>query len=188
MSLNSQGIYNAAQAGILHPKVANKFVVKFSATFDGVGDLSQERAVELLNALTAQLVSAQIPSRHPGTVPLINIVPRAQNFIGINTDGKASFVFEDDISNILQEGLNFIMRPDVSVLNALIMVVDGDERVLEAYLVWDMTVRTVEHGGLDYANNSGVTKTLTTSSRQIQHAFWRTGTTPTLQELVEQTF
>jgi hypothetical protein len=104
----------------------------------------------------------------------MSYTPVAANFKCISTDGIFSFTFQDDITNHVQEALDFLCGTDCDNLKVLIVTHDGsgNDIVLDAWFAKNLTIETIEHSALDYSLSEPAQKVLTVSSSQVQRAFW----------------
>lgn len=137
---------------ILHPKLSNKFAIRWNVALPNYFTEEQIAEAEaLLRGLSAQLVSVELPVEEMGAAI-------GNSFSLVRHIGPVVFVFEDDVTNVVTRALNLFTRAEI--VNALVMKLNGDETVLEAHLLNTLTFNTLKHSVLNYGSSSSVQKTV----------------------------
>lgn len=172
---------------LLPPKLTDQFAVMFSAAINTAGATPEGFKAALL-VLSEQLVECQLPEQVLGRSAPPN--GSVSGFKHLNTQGNAVFVFQDDLSNQIQEGIDYLADADPRTVSALVMKLDRNKTVLEAYYLNYLKLLTVQHSPLTYlctgaSGNKIVTKTLTTTAEYVQRAVYNQSTGyPTVAEFI----
>lgn len=168
---------------ILHPKQSNRFVVRWNAVLPShfsEQEINEARA--LFHGLSMQVVSIDVPIETFDTLKARVATP--SEFSLVAHSGIASFVFEDDATNVVTRGIDLLRWCEN--ITALVMKLDGNENVLEAHLLTNLSPQTLTHGALNYATGRAIYKTL---SVKLLHMARTSALKPmTINEMVAHVF
>ncbi len=120
----------------------------------GESEINEARA--LFRGLSMQVVSVDMPVELFVPVKTKMAVPNM--FSLVSSEGSASFVLEDDVTNVVTRAIDLLQWCEG--ISALVMKLDGNEYVLEAHLLANLRTKTLTHGALNYATGRAIYKTL----------------------------
>lgn len=154
--------------GILHPKLSNKFQVLFRGALNEeyAKQISVEEAQALIRGLAMQTLSVDLPAQVFRQVQYSPYsYPAPEGFKSINHASKLSITVEDDVTNVVKRALELLQN--MHNIEVLVVQLDGDEGVVEAYLFTRVYLDAIQHEKLDYASGHAVTKTLTLDAKHM---------------------
>ena len=149
MSSLSASAIPGQSSGILHPKLNHHFVVRFLVQAN-VSEQEEKEIALALQALTMQTVSVKLPvrdltSRAVGHSKLKNVLMK----------GALELCLEDDRGSRVVDALEYLAtHPSLSIL---VLKLDGDEKVYNAYRFNNAKATSYEHSLLDYNGRGGST-------------------------------
>lgn len=170
-------------SGILHPKQSNRFSVRWNAVLPShLSEQEINEARALFRGLSMQVVSVDLPIET--FEPLTAKMGVPENFQQVQHDAVASFVLEDDITNVVTRAIDLLAK--CASITALVMKLDGDEHVLESHILAGIRLQTLAHGALNYATGRAIYKTLDV---RVQHMARTSNLKPvTANEMVTHVF
>ena len=132
--------------GILRPKLSHHFVVRFLVQAD-VSAAEVKQIENHLTALSLQTVSLKLPTRSfEGLMPL----PGEGKLKNVKMDGPLIVTFEDDITSTAVNALEWLASNPA--LTIVVMKLDGEEKVRNAYRFSKAHLSSYDHSLLDYAS------------------------------------
>lgn len=136
-------------AGILHPKLSNKFRVTFAV---GARDGEDPASVKaLMDFLSMQCVAVELPEQLFTTAGVgVKRGPVRKHMKNISVKGDLLVRLQDDVTNGIAAAIDLLAdhQDDVEVA---VMKLDGDEGILEAYAFGKLQLFSMKHSTLDYA-------------------------------------
>ena len=138
--------------GILHPKLTYRYVVAYRASLrKGQRMTDPDRLEAGLRAFSMQTVSAKLPQ-----IALQMPVGGSANdlgFVRVTPNSQVEFVLQDDMNSIVLQTI--LSLPAVETFSAIVMKTDGNNYVIDAWELRDITLRSFEHCDLHYAPGQG---------------------------------
>ena len=132
--------------GILRPKLSHHFVVRFLVQADATEDEAKKIASHL-NALSMQTVSLQLPTRS-----FEGVLPEAGEgkLKNVKMEGPLTITIEDDITSAAVEALEYLgSNPALTIV---VLKMDGNDQVCNAYRFSRAHISSYEHTLLDYGD------------------------------------
>ena len=144
--MNTMSPIPGISGGILRPKLNHHFVVRFLIQAK-VSDEDVKRIENHLVALSLQTVSLKLPTRS-----FEGVLPQAGEgkLKNVKMDGPLTITFEDDITSAAVNALEYLgTNPELTIV---ILKLDGEEKVCDAYRFTKANISSYEHSLLDYAS------------------------------------
>ena len=145
-TINDFGIPGVG-AGILHPKLTNRFVVVFRGSPRHSQKLTTDEELAAgLQALSMQVTAIKLPTI--AFQGLHGFAPNNAGMFRVGTVGRVEFQVQDDVNSVVLKTLLALRAVDD--LSIIVMKTDGNDYVIDAYELRGVTLQTLEHSVLRY--------------------------------------
>lgn len=151
MSTVSETGVPSVGTGILQPKMSHRFMVRFSVRPNEGEDIPE--ALRLLGVLSKQVQTVTLPIEQFDVKVRTETGQHKLGFAKYEISSALEVQLQDDIAGDLGLAINLLARSPA--VHALIMLMDGNDRVLEAHHFERMVLKSLVRSKLTYYGRSG---------------------------------
>lgn len=151
-------------AGILHPKVSNRFRVLYTVTANQGED--HDQIATAMKFLSMQTVGVSVPMQcYEGAIRSTG--PQRKFVDNVNTTGNLDIIIEDDVGHAVARSIKYLLRrADIQIE---VQLLDGAESVVEILLYGRCKLQSVQRSSLDYSKSEAIRHTMTFLVGYSQH-------------------